>query len=61
MNSIHARGLISIAGPSGFVESRTATMPWPVPTSTQLPFDKLYLDFRQFMYVMSLSVADQSR
>jgi hypothetical protein len=41
VNSIHALGLTSITGPSGSMESRTATSAWPVPTSTQLPLERL--------------------
>ena len=41
VNSVQARGLTSITGPLGSVESRTATSAWPVPTSTQLPLERL--------------------
>jgi hypothetical protein len=52
VNSVHALGLTSIAGPSGSRESRTATSAWPVPTSTQFPRARLWVDFRQFICVM---------
>ena len=52
VNTVHSPGLTLITGPSGSLESRMATSAGPAPTSTQLPLERLWADFRQFMIIL---------